>query len=656
MIIYDEKVSNFINQCLNPGPQTIGDILAELMRFKAGMGVSTSEVDSWNHSLPEVAKALQLTKIDNDCGVGVEYKVRLGKGRIDCLIYGVDDKGKKNLVVIELKQWSSVNKSGKPNHVFAVVGKGGPQDKCHPSIQANGYVDQLKNYYKYVQDENLELHSCSYLHNMPQINEILLLDSSLFPIVTTSPAFLHNDINKLINFIQKYIKKPCNEILYQIDHCDIKPSAHLSKALKEAIEGNDFFSYDEDQENAISEILYQVTDSLYYDDKRIIIIKGGPGTGKSVVAMNVLGKLISPKKGKKYNAAYFAVNSAIRTLYGNELVKDDYKRNFLKNLFKYPTCLKDASANEFDCGIFDESHRLFDFKGGVGMSKGTHLLEKAINACRVSVFFVDGDQTVTSIDYGTASNIKKAAAKLRVRVIENDDLVLTTQFRCIGGEEYLAFVRNFLGYDNNRNIFNIDKYEFKVLDTAKEVMEIIEQKDIEFQEQYCKAASKLVNDKSISGRCRVVAGYTHNWVSKGQDRDGDKFDFDLDNHTFLAKWNLRCAKYGHNYSWLDDPLSVHEIGCIHTAQGLDLNYCGVIIGKDLRFDKTSHKLVFDKTMNARTDIASQIKNCDDLTAEKLIRNTYNVLLTRGMKGTFIYCEDPDLQEYLKTHFTVNTSY
>lgn len=655
MIIYDERVNTFVNQCLFPGVHSIGDIIAELMKLKAGLAVTKSEIDSWNHSLPEVAKALQQAGIDDQCGVGVEYKIRLGKGRIDCLIYGLDDNNKKNLVVIELKQWSSVGKSGKPNHVFAVVGASGPQDKCHPSIQANGYVDQLKNFYKYVQDEDLGLHSCSYLHNMPQINEVLLLDASLFPIVTSSPAFLHNDVQKLISFIKKYVKKPCDEILYQIDHSDIKPSAHLSKALKEAIEGNDFFAYDEDQENAISEILFQVTDSLYYGDKRVIIIKGAPGTGKSVVAMNVLGKLIAPKKGKKYNAAYFAVNAAIRTLYGNELVKDDYKRNFLKTLFKYPTCLKDAGADTFDCGIFDESHRLFDFKGGVGMSKGTHLLEKAINACRVSVFFVDGDQTVTSIDYGTESNIKAVAAKLHVKVIESDDLVLTTQFRCIGGSEYLTFIRNFLGYENNRNIFDLDKYEFEVKDTAKEVMDIIKKKDLEFQEQYIKAAGKLVNDHSISGRCRVVAGYTHNWVSKKQDRDGPDFDFDLDNHTFKAKWNLRCAKYGPNYSWLDDPLSTEEIGCIHTVQGLDLNYCGVIIGKDLRYDKVNKKLIFDKTMNAKTDTASQIKNVDDATAERLIRNTYNVLLSRGMKGTFVYCEDPDLQDYLKTHFTFKKS-
>ena len=654
MIIYDEKVHTFVDQCLNPGKQSIGDIIASLMWSKAGQAVSKSEVNSWNHSLPEVAKALSRTKVDGDCGVGVEYKIHLGKGRIDCLVYGLDDKGRKTVVVIELKQWSSVDKSGKPNHVFAVVGQSGPQDKPHPSVQASGYISQLKNFYQYVQEEKLELYSCSYLHNMPQINEIILMDQEAYPIVKTSPAFLHDDLQKLIDFIDRFVKKPCSEILFRIDHSEIKPSAHLSKALKSAIEGNDFFAYDEDQENAISEILFQVTDALFYNDKRVIIIKGAPGTGKSVVAFNVLGKLISPKKGPKRNAAYFAVNSAIRTLYGNELVNDDYTREYLKTLLKYPTVLKDAAADSFDCGIFDESHRFFDFKPGVGVRKGTHLLEKAINACRVSVFFVDGDQAVTSIDYATEENIKKVAKKLHVRVIEGKDLVLTTQFRCLGGSEYLAFVRNFLGFENDRTAFELHHYDFRVVDTASELMNLIKEKDLLFQEQYCEEKGKLVNDHSISGRCRIVAGYTHNWVSKKQDRDGPDFDFDLDNHTFKAKWNLRCAKYGAHYSWLDDPESVEEIGCIHTCQGLDMNYCGVIIGKDLRYDKVNHKLVFDKTMNAKTDTDSLIRKCDDETAERLIRNTYNVLLSRGMKGTFVYCEDPDLQEYLKTHFQLKT--
>ena len=153
-------------------------------------------------------------------------------------------------------------------------------------------------------------------------------------------------------------------------------------------------------------------------------------------------------------------------------------------------------------------------------------------------------------------------------------------------------------------------------------------------------------NQTVSGKCRMVAGYTYDWVSKGLFRDGFKYDIVLDNGEFEAKWNLNCKEVGTRYSWLNDPKSVEEVGCIHTCQGLDLNYCGVIIGKDLQY--SDGHLVFHKENNAKTDRNSGIRNADDEDAMKLIRNTYYVLLTRGMLGTYVYCEDKGLRDYLKS--------
>ena len=143
----------------------------------------------------------------------------------------------------------------------------------------------------------------------------------------------------------------------------------------------------------------------------------------------------------------------------------------------------------------------------------------------------------------------------------------------------------------------------------------------------------------------MTAGYTYDWISKGQYRDGFDYDIILDGGAFRAKWNLNCSEVGTDYSWLNDPNSVKEVGCIHTCQGLDMNYCGVIIGKDLQY--RDGKLVYCKDQMARTDRNSGIRKADDETAAKLIRNTYYVLLTRGMMGTYVYCEDEGLREYLK---------
>ena len=144
----------------------------------------------------------------------------------------------------------------------------------------------------------------------------------------------------------------------------------------------------------------------------------------------------------------------------------------------------------------------------------------------------------------------------------------------------------------------------------------------------------------------MVAGYTYEWISKGQFRAGFDYDIILDNEEYMAKWNLRCNEVGTDYSWLNDPDSVKEVGCIHTCQGLDMNYCGVIIGKDLQYK--DGEIAYCKDQIAKSDRASGIRTADDAIAKKLIRNTYYVLLTRGMLGTYVYCEDEGLREYLKS--------
>jgi DUF2075 family protein len=152
----------------------------------------------------------------------------------------------------------------------------------------------------------------------------------------------------------------------------------------------------------------------------------------------------------------------------------------------------------------------------------------------------------------------------------------------------------------------------------------------------------LFKTNNKSGKCRVVAGYDYEWISKGKARESSLYDIVLDNGSYKAKWNLQVKD---DYSWLHDPESLYEVGCIHTCQGLDLNFCGVIIGKDLTYE--NGKICFHKEKIAKSDRTSGIRHASDDLAEKLIRNTYNVLLTRGMQGTFVYCEDKALSDYLK---------
>ena len=647
MIVYSETVNNFINSCnvLNEDGECIkiGDEIAQAMRNAGINNFGSSQERAWRKSLPFVAQALEKSCIDRDVEVAIEYKINQQKTRLDFLVYGVDDFGNKNVIIIELKQWSTASSSKKPEFVFAQVSRGVFEDHWHPSYQALNYANSIKNFNVYVRETPVNLYSCSYLHNMPEVNSILLEDTETFPLVLSNPCFLQDDSKKLISFLEKYVKHQGKGMLYQIDNSNLIPSDLLSHMLRDALKGNPFFSYDDAQRNAVSTIISEVEDAKEYGYKKTIIIKGGAGTGKSVVAINTLGQLLNRGKGKKpYNCAYFTANGSPRYLYQEELIRDDYTKTDIKVLFKHPQVLANCKSNDFDCGIFDEAHRIFDFKGGTGLSKDAHILEKTIIGCQVSVFFIDEDQAVTEHDYATIERIKALAKKHHSKLIMGTDLELTSQYRCLGGETYTAFIKSLL---NNNDVVKFDsknnKYDFRVFDSPKAMFDLIKAKDLIEQDDICKKNNKLLNDFSFSGKCRIVAGYTHDWVSKREDRDGPSFDFSYDDG-FKAKWNL--AKNG-EYSWANDPLSVSEIGCIHTCQGIDLNYCGVIIGKDLIYK--DGKIQIDTETHPTKDKAF-CRNTDRELVKRIIRNTYYVLLTRGIKGCYIYCEDKALNDYIKS--------
>ncbi|MBR5338476.1 MAG: DUF2075 domain-containing protein [Lachnospiraceae bacterium] len=635
MIIYRESVGNFISQCISgSSAYDIGRLISYQMRLNGISYFGDSQVAAWNASLPEMARVLKDCDLDRDVDVAVEYKLVQSRDRIDFLICGDDDEGKENVIVIELKQWSQAHPTAK-QYFVNTFGGGGEGDYWHPSYQAYNYAQILQNFNEYIRVNKVGLPACSYLHNMAEGNSVLLDNKEKYPLVADAPVFYHGQGKELGQYIRKHVKRPNKGLLYQIENSRIVPSKFLAKMLSDAIHGNPFFSYDEAQATSVAQIVETAVDSAKYGGKRTIIIKGGAGTGKSVVAINALGQMINNREsGHRLNAVYITANAAPRNLYTEELVFGAFTRRTIGELLKYPTACCGKGEDNYDCVLVDEAHRVFDFKGGVGLKTGVHVLDEIIHSARVSVFFIDEDQAVTRVDYATADRIRATAERMHSKLIEGPSLELRTQFRITGGEAYISFIKSFLGYNSDVSRYHPDKYEFKVFDSASELMAAIEQKDSLFNQ-----------NGTVSGKCRLVAGYTYEWVSKGQYRDGFDYDIILDDGRYMAKWNLRCHQVGDNYSWLNDPGSIKEVGCIHTAQGLDMNYCGVIIGKDLQY--RDGKLIFDQGKIARSDGTSGIRTADPETAERLIRNTYHVLLTRGMLGTFVYCEDAGLREYLK---------
>lgn len=621
MIVYENTLNNFIIDCNNTDIK-ISDIIKTEM-IHCGFNVGTQgEIDSWNNSLPILAKLLNDDMINKDINVAIEYKFDITKNRIDFLIYGKNEDDNDSIVIVELKQWSKIKDSSKPNFVYT-YSSAGAKDYLHPSYQSYRYGNILKGFNEYVQNNDVAIQTCSYLHNLDNIYEFIIENKDTYPFIKASPVFLKDDDEKLKEFVKKYVKKPHRKLLYEIDNSRIRPSNDFSKTLFDAIKGQIMFTLDDEQATSVSTIVSETAYAINQNKRRTIIIKGGPGSGKSVVAINAMGQLIHPLDGSApKNVCYCTTNFTPRTLFKELLINNDYKKNVLDNLFKSLATFSRASEFDYDCIIIDEAHRVFKWKFGQGIKSNVDMVDKIFYASRTNVFFIDEDQMVTKDDYLTLDLIKEYAKKYNSEIIEAEDLHLTSQFRCLGGENYISFVNSFLGYNDIVNKYHNKNYDFQVFDSPLDMW------------------NKILEKQKKYPRSRLLAGYTHEWVSKEPGFE-DEFDFILENGKFKMRWNKKVE-----WSYINDLEQFDRIGCIHTIQGVDMDYAGVIIGKDVIY--IDGKIVFDQSQNAKSDKASGIRKAKPKDAEKMIRNTYKVLLTRAIYGTYVYCEDKALNDYLKS--------
>jgi DUF2075 family protein len=571
-----------------------------------------SQFNSWQNSLPQMYFVLDDKEIDDEIEVSIEYQIPLTSRRVDFLIAGVNDQNQNNVMVIELKQWQKAKKLSRENLVETFTG-GSNRVVVHPSQQAYSYAKLIENFNQSVSENDINLIPCAYLHNYENAYRDQLTGPEYQDVIDEAPLFLAEDRTLLRDFVKKHIKKKASKNLFEIiEHGKLKPSIALQDAVGEVMNGNHEFVLIMEQQVAYATVLKLVQKSINKNEKHTIIVKGGPGTGKSVVAVNLLSKLIQ----SGYSANYVTKNSAPRTAFSKKLVNGKYKLQYLKGLFRGSGSYYDVPSNTFDCLIVDEAHRL-KLKSGFMSNLGENQVKELINASKISVFFIDEDQIVTTKDIGSVSEIKRWAKELNSTVHESEDLTLQSQFRCNGSDGYLAFLDNVLGIRSTANFdFDFD-YDVKVFDDPIAMYEALKA-------------------KNHNNKARMIAGYTYEWVSKN---DKTQYDIVLANG-FKKQWNFSTDEFA------IDPESFDQVGCIHSTQGLEFDYVGIIIGKDLRFE--NGKVITDKNQTALSDKSSGVRTTKNLQlADKIIRNTYKTLLSRGQKGCYIFCEDICLSSHLK---------
>lgn len=614
MIVYEGTKADFKRDIDN---NIIQDKLEELFISLGVPKESLPEYRAWENSLPRISSIIGNGDIDSDVRVALEYQIPLTSKRVDFMIAGRDDMNNDNVVIVELKQWETCKATQRENVVKAFTG-GAEREVAHPSQQAYSYARLIENFNESVRENSITLKPCAYLHNYKEENRKYICNDRYASVIGVAPVFLGHDGSKLGEYIARYVRHQSKKNLFDIiDHGKLKPSKSLQDTVGSVLLGNYEFEMIDEQQVAFATVLARVEKSI--DDKRkhTIIVKGGPGTGKSVIAVNLLAKIIN----SGYSAVYVTKNSAPRHTFSESVVKGKgYSLQYLRGLFKGSGSFIGVKENTYDCILVDEAHRL-NLKSGLYGNQGENQIKEIINASKISVFFVDEDQIVTIKDIGRISEIRKQAEALGSRVHE-PIIELTSQFRCNGSDGYLAFLDDTLGIRKTANgSFDGYDYDIRIFDSPSKMREELRK-------------------RNTNNKARMIAGYCYPWLSR---KDKSRFDINLEDD-FHAQWNFTTEEFA------TDPESFEQVGCIHSTQGLEFDYVGVIIGLDMRYE--NGEVITDRTRRDRGDATIKGNNeLSGLTKEELvdriIRNTYKTLLSRGQKGCYVYCQDKALAEYLK---------
>ena len=617
MIVYEGIKSDFLQSVES---DTIAMEIEENVLTKLGRHTAKSEFRSWENSLEYMYKVLNDNDIPTDAGVAIEYNIPQTSKRVDFLISGYDQHNKQGAVIVELKQWDSLEAiEGVDALVKTFVG-GGMRELVHPSYQSWSYAQLIRDYNASVQDKEIGLYPCVCMHNYIRRENDPVDAKQYESYYAEAPVYTKGQLSALRDFIKRaVVRGDKKQVLYEIENGKIRPSKSLQNTIASMLKGNQEFIMIDEQKVVYEKILQIAEQSQKDFRKRTVIVQGGPGTGKSVIAINLLAELTQ----RDQLVQYVSKNSAPRNVYKRKL-KGSFKMSSIDNLFKGSGAYTETGNNMIHTLLVDEAHRLNE-KSGMFQNLGENQIKEIIHSSYCSIFFLDESQKVTMNDIGSVDEIRKWAEEEGTEITEME---LVSQFRCNGSDGYLAWLDDVLEIRDTANydLEGID-FDIRMCDSPGEVRSLVEEKN------------------RIANRARILAGYCWEWDKK-QANNTEHHDIKIGD--FEMSWNLASGE-----PFAVSETSINEVGCIHTSQGLEFDYVGVIIGDDIRYE--DGRVITDFTKRAKTD--QSLKGIKKLykedpeqakkRADEIIRNTYRTLLTRGMKGCYVYCTDPGMEEYMK---------
>ncbi|MBU1323188.1 DUF2075 domain-containing protein [Patescibacteria group bacterium] len=585
-----------------------------------------SEVRSWRNSLRAIKDVFTNSGF-KDHGVILEYQLPLSSKRLDCIICGRDKDGSDNAVIIELKQWEQCIAGVSDTVITWVVG--GNREILHPSAQVGQYKEYLQqNHTAFYETDPIKLDACTYLHNYTLINKDAILSHQFDSWLKRYQLFSGGDVNKLSSFLKRKLELGNGlPVMERIQKSKYGPSKKLLQQISKVIKNNERYILLDEQLVAFDKVMTLVKHGLKNKQKSVVIIKGGPGTGKSVIAINLLAEL--SRLG--FNAQYATGSRAFTQTLRKTIGKGGPEQ------VKYFNTYINAEPDMIDVLVADESHRIRVSSNNMYTPrvKRSNLpqVEELIRVAKVPVFFIDDRQIVRPGEIGSANYIKENAERLGCKVHEYQ---LDIQFRCQGSDKFVQWINNTLGIIKTAEAIwdskNTD-FDFQIVNSPQELYRKIKEK----------------NDQEPNS-ARLVAGFCWKWSQANLDGTLVK-DVVIDD--FAMTWEgketgRKLAKDVPPASlWPYDPRAVDQIGSIYTIQGFEFDYVGVIIGKDLMYNFETNQ--WEGHPENSSD--SVVKRAGDKFID-LAKNAYRVLLSRALKGCYVYFVDKDTEKFVKSRITL----
>jgi len=584
---------------------------------------SHNEVNSWKNSLTKIKDVVDGTQL-YDHGIILEYQLPLSSQRLDFLISGVGEDAGGHAVIVELKQWDKCEESPLANEVLSWVG-GAQREVLHPSKQVGQYKEYLEDCHTAFHAEPaVQLSACSYLHNYTASGNDPLFAPKFRDLLNIYPTFTADHYDTVCNFLKpKLAKGRGMEVLQKIQKSKYRPSKKLLDHVNAMIKRRSEYILLDEQQVVYDKVLCCARSGFHDGQKVVLIIKGGPGTGKSVIAINLMADLSRESYNAQYATGSRSFTETLRKIVGSRASVQ----------FKYFLSYGQAEPNGIDVLIMDEAHRIREKTIARYISKAQRSelaqIEELLRAAKVSAFFIDDLQVVKPDEIGSVRYIRDFAQKHKCKIFEYE---LEAQFRCQGSDAFVNWVNNTLDVKETANvIWNMtEEFEFKILDSPFDLENAIREK-----------ASKGFS-------ARLAAGFCWEWSNPAE--NGVLVD-DVVIGNFKRPWNAKpeakklaqgIPKATH---WAYDPNGINQIGCVYTAQGFEFDYIGVIFGKDLFYEPEAGGWRGRRSLSADPHVK---KAKTDEQFLSLVKNTYRVLLSRGIKGCYVHFLDRETRNFFRS--------